>query len=324
MIIIKNWYGRLGNNIIQICNAIHIALYYKEQIQLPPHTFFNTNIIKEYFKNNNNKLKIENNISNLYHRHLLKDIPNEVFEINIEKVHNLLKKAFIIKQNEFKKIDENDIIIHIRSGDVFSNNPHGGYTPPPLAYYTNILDNNKFNKIIIVCEDKINPVIDKLLKIYPNSVYNKNSLKDDIKIILGATTIISSVGTFIPSLKLLSDNIKKIYSTSLYSEELKNYYLYNSPWKNTKFQRDLILNYKINGDILKDLHEISQVHALNSEQVLPQYNHKINRIIFDKKDNFSLQKYIEPTNINKIITKPIISNKTIKSNTKNTKKTIKV
>lgn len=43
--------------------------------------------------------------------------------------------------------------------------------------------------------------------------------------------------------------------------------------------------------------------------------------------HLALQKYIESTNINKITTKPIISNKTIKSNTtntKNTKKTIKV
>ena len=62
--------------------------------------------------------------------------------------------------------------------------------------------------IIIVSEDKKNPVVEKLLKLYKNSEYNKNSLTKDIKIILGATNIVYSVGTFIPSILLMSNNYK--------------------------------------------------------------------------------------------------------------------
>ena len=40
-IYIKNWSGRLGNNIIQVLNAILIALYYKYNIILPRHRYFN-------------------------------------------------------------------------------------------------------------------------------------------------------------------------------------------------------------------------------------------------------------------------------------------
>ena len=71
-------------------------------------------------------------------------------------------------------------------------------------------------------------------------------LKDDIKIILRAKNIISSVGTFVSSLTMLSSNILKVYNTSLYKKELQQYYICNKPWKNTKIQRDNIMNYQIN------------------------------------------------------------------------------
>ncbi len=243
MIVIQKWFGRLGNNIIQLYNAIHIALYYKETIKLPIHNFFNVNIIKEYFKNNKNNLLIKDSWD-FFNKSKLKNIPNEAFEINTEETINILINAFIIKQNDIKKLDEDTVVIHIRSGDIFNNNPHPGYVPPPLAYYVNILNNNQFNKIIIIAEDKKNPVIDELLKLYPNSFYEKNSLEDDIKIILGATNLIESIGTFIPSLLMLSNNIVKKYSTSTYENELINYYLNNKPWKNTQKQRELIISYK--------------------------------------------------------------------------------
>ena len=35
------------------------------------------------------------------------------------------------------KLNENYLIIHIRSGDIFRKNPHSNYVPPPLSYYMN-------------------------------------------------------------------------------------------------------------------------------------------------------------------------------------------
>ena len=103
----------------------------------------------------------------------------------------------------------------------------------------------KYEKIYIICEDTINPVINELLKIYKNAVYQKNSLEKDIRIILGATNIIFSVGTFIPALMLLSDNIKNIHDIACIEnfKELENYYKIMKPWKNTQIQREYILSY---------------------------------------------------------------------------------
>ena len=247
MIIFRRWLGRLGNNIIQLENLIKIAIFYKHQINFENnttyHPFFNTKIIEEYFINNNND-ELLADCNHFYYPNRLKKIPSEVFNKNDEETYNLLKKAFVIKNEDINKLDENNIVIHIRSGDVFAINPHPKYVPPPLSYYVNILDKYKYDIIIIVCEDKINPIVNELLKLYPNSIHNINSLKDDVKIILGATNIIQSVGTFVNSLAKLSSNIKKIYSPELYKKELEKYYLINEPWRNTETQREIILNYK--------------------------------------------------------------------------------
>ena len=63
-----------------------------------------------------------------------------------------------------------------------------------------------------------------------------------------AKNIISSVGSFISALTMLSSNISKVYNTALYKKELEKYYVCNKPWKNTKIQRDYILNYQFPKD----------------------------------------------------------------------------
>ena len=240
MLIVKTWRGRLGNNIIQLSNIIHISLFYKQNVCFKrKHYLFNVNTITKYLS----KYKNDKNLTDRGDFFESKSTyPKEVFEQNIEKVNEIMKQSFTIKN--VKKLDENDLIIHIRSGDIFTDSrPHPRYVPPPLSYYTNIIDRNNYKNIIIICEDTINPVVNKLLELYENAIHNKNSLEEDVKIVLGASSIISSVGTFIPTLLKFSDNIKYHYRTHSYSKELKKYYSINKPWKNTKQQREYILSY---------------------------------------------------------------------------------
>jgi hypothetical protein len=264
MLIISCWCGRSGNNIMQLINCIKLAIFNKHEIRfdvlIKNHELFDIKFIENYFNKNKNDTIIKNHFffpNDLINKY---NIPKEVFEETSKETITILKEAFKIKENEINKLDENDIVIHIRSGDIFDKTPHSLYTPPPLDYYTNILNNIKVNKIIILCEDNINPVVDKLLSLYTNSIHNINSLEDDIKIILGATTIIGSIGTFIPAFISLSSNIKKYYKTDLYIKELKDYNKINSPWLNNDIQRNNILNYKID-DIYKNINKMP--HILN-------------------------------------------------------------
>lgn len=136
-----------------------------------------------------------------------------------------------------------------------------------LFYYIKEIDKCKYENIYIICEDRKNPVVNELLKLYKNAVYEKNTLENDIRIILGTTNIIFSVGSFIPSLMLLSNNIKYIYGfpsadqalQDIYKtllplkktnmvcfDELGEYYKVMKPWKNTIVQRNYILIYNRN------------------------------------------------------------------------------
>jgi hypothetical protein len=243
MIIFNKLFGRLGNNIMQLSNIIDIAIAYKHNIKFNVKIkFFDLSIIEQYFNKYNNSQIITDEKHYFFYKNILQ-FPLDIYKQNCEERNKILQKAFLIE--DINKIPENNLVIHIRSGDIFSSNPHPNYIPPPLSYYIKEIDKCKYEKIYIVCEDNINPVVNKLLGLYKNAVYTKNTLEKDIQIILGATNIIYSVGVFVPALLLLSNNKK--YVLNVYSNnETNEYFKTMRPWKNTKSQRDYILNYKYN------------------------------------------------------------------------------
>lgn len=243
MILLKEWNGRLGNNIIQLSNAIHIAIAFKHNIKIIfRHRLFDVSVIEKYFNKYNNSEIITDQF-NFYNNSKL-PFSHEIFEQNIEEKNIILQKAFLI--NNINKLPENDLVIHIRSGDIFSSKPHPDYIPPPLSYYIKEIDKCKYEKIYIICEDTKNPVVNRLLKLYENAVYEKNSLEKDIRIILGASNILYSVGTFIKSLMFLSNNIKYLHDKACNNGKLNEYYKIMKPWKNTPEQRNYILTYDYN------------------------------------------------------------------------------
>ena len=61
----------------------------------------------------------------------------------------------------------NDLYINIRSGDVFIKTINRMYSQPPLCFYRKIIDENRYNNIFILSNGHENPVVDKLLDLYP-------------------------------------------------------------------------------------------------------------------------------------------------------------
>ena len=138
MIIFNNLYGRLGNNIIQLRNIIDIAIAYKHNIKINVKklNFFDLSVIEKYFNKYNNNEIITDKYNFFYSSKL--PFSNDIFKQNIEERNKILQKAFLI--NNINKLPKNDIVIHIRSGDIFSSKPHPNYVPPPLSYYTKKID----------------------------------------------------------------------------------------------------------------------------------------------------------------------------------------
>jgi len=241
---IDRWSGRLGNNIKQLRNVLAIGIYYGYNIEIPKHKFFNKTYI-EITKEakNNTEIFIDNEGRNFFDSYKITHFPQNIYKLNQEIVKRILLDLFTIKYDKLNKLDNDDVVIHIRSGDIFHDNIHRLYICPPLCYYTDIIKKNNFKSIYLVAEDTRNPCINKLLELYPKIIFKINKLEDDIKIILSAVNVIQSCGTFISSLSYLTNNIKKIYVPH-YHTEYAHYISLMKPWKNTKEQLNLMLNYK--------------------------------------------------------------------------------
>lgn len=243
--------NRLGNALIQLRNAIHVGLFYNYNVILPKHNLLNTTYIV-LNKNIGPEADKMTDYHHFFYRDRIENIDKTLFQINHNRVREIMKEIFVIK--DISPLGSSDLVIHIRSGDLFiGNRPHPNYLSPPLSFYTDILNTNTYENIYMIAEDRGNPCIDRLLELYPNIVFKVQTLREDIAIILGATNIIMSIGTFIPQLLELSDNIKMVYKAN-YSHgitscetrvtDLRDYAKIMLPWKNTPEQRATMLTYR--------------------------------------------------------------------------------
>jgi hypothetical protein len=255
--IINNWVGRFGNNILQIVRCIYYAqLNNYELISFQNHDLLIKNEIKVQIKSENNienQNIIENDFFNLSIFNVKDPEPYIMKNIALKYIKPLLKINF--KEH----IEENNLYIHIRGGDIFLENPHPAYIQPPLNYYLKIINNNNYNKINIVHEDDLNPCINYLKK---NNEYNfySQTLEKDLELLLNAKNLIFGFGTFGFVVYLLNSNIKKIFFPKYVIDELPignwgndiDLIIINIPnyirvgeWKNTEEQIKLMIDYNL-------------------------------------------------------------------------------
>lgn len=255
---VSHWYGRLGNNIQQICNGILYSEIHGDGFVSPDHELINEILI-------NCRGKTMLRPSRFFHY----NTENKDFDISIDYLYKNIGKVakkYIVPNFKFKiesPFDEETLVIHIRSGDIFAHehNPPHDYVPNPLCYYLNLIEDYK--KIIVVTEpDNYNPIIDELKKIEKVIVQSK-SVKEDFATLMKARNLASSgTGTFAVAAALCSSNIKNFYCTNLYLNEhlnpemlmaceninvymmeLKNYIKIKN-WKNNEEQRKFILEFQ--------------------------------------------------------------------------------
>ena len=122
---------------------------------------------------------------------------------------------------------EKDLYIHIRSGDIFIPRPHYPYVQPPLCFYNDILSNFKFRNIYIVSQDTSNPLVNKLLKLYPAILYSQKSIKEDISLLINAYNIVNSVSSFVNSIIQLNYQLLYLWEYNIYHMNEKIYIYYH-------------------------------------------------------------------------------------------------
>ena len=131
---------------------------------------------------------------------------------------------------------KNDLYIHIKGMDVFNDNLTNevqSYAQPPLCFYQNIIENYKFDNIYIISFDRNNPIIKKLVHIYPNIIFNNNDLKYDISFLYNAYNVVASVSSLFTSIIQLNNNLNYLWDFNIYQLMQKithfHYDIYNFP-----------------------------------------------------------------------------------------------
>ncbi len=148
------------------------------------------------------------------------------FGIKTEVRLNILRDE--IKRNlPITNIDKNDLIMHFRTGDIFTGFQGSPYAQPPFCFYEKILHNFKFNNIYIIAQDNKTPVIQKLLKDYPNIIYKENDIKIDISYIIYAYNIVASVSSFFISSVKFNTNLKNYWEYDIYRYSEKFIHLHH-------------------------------------------------------------------------------------------------
>ena len=267
---VTHWTGRLGNNLQQVGNA----LMYSEYTNSTFEQYLDHEVIDKFsviFGDNNTNIQHDffcygpiQNADNTY-----SSCPNQYFNLNYVYTNmQRVLKTYVFSKLKLtsKKIDDDTLVIHIRSGDIFcGGNPWGkNYIQNPLSFYEKIITD--FSKILIVTEpDNCNPIVEQLTKRNNVSVQSSNICDDFSTLISAKNLALSGVGTFGAAAAIVSPNLKNLYVSNLYLEEhlnykmiknedinihvheLKNYELSieKCNWFCTQEQKEYLLNYKM-------------------------------------------------------------------------------
>jgi len=199
----------LGNCIISLSNVIYLCK--KQNVK------FSTDLSKFWTKLPFVDIeKIPFFVKEFENKHVIKS--NFFNGINMSKEERLEIITKYIKPYvniNVKELPIKTCVIHVRSGEIFEQGGiHKNYIQPPFAFYKKIIDDfyNIFDEFIVITQkDRRNPVITLLENCSDKIKIQSSSLEYDLSVLLGAQSIISGFGTFIPMILFLSDKIKRIF-----------------------------------------------------------------------------------------------------------------
>ena len=167
----------------------------------------------------------------------------------------IIREEVIANIPKFKNTPD-DLVINIRSGDIFVNRINRNYGQPPLCFYQKIIDDHKFKNIYLMSNGHENPTVNKLLKLYPKIKFIHGALEEDVSVIIYSYNLVMPISTFPLTLIRLNNNLRKMFVYPLinynfkdeiftiYKMEASQNYLnkIQRKWKNTKEQLDLMIN----------------------------------------------------------------------------------
>lgn len=245
-------FGRLGNNIIQVLNALSIATDLSvKKIYIPSkYWFINTSLVIDGFVFiKKGKLDGENVFrDNFYY-------PYKKIDYNQNRTLYILRRHF---QSQIPKINlhYDKLVIHIRSGDLFvQNSPMDKYSQPSFCFFSQVIDKFKKSNVEVFAEDRRNPVTNELEK-HKVKITHADLLTTVSKIFY-AKNVAFGYGTFAVTICRISPIPKNVYvfgnmkyhigfqdfRFKVYINEMsKDFKKIMYPWRNSDKQRECLIN----------------------------------------------------------------------------------
>ena len=213
---IPRWFGRLGNNIQQISNAIYYCKRHGIHFTSPDHPMIEA--IDIPFGHNTFKIKEDSHNWFYFFDGPDADFKTDVAELNLLR-KNICEDYIYPKLKINHKILETPLpdellVIHIRSGDLYTNWP-ASHPQNPMAYYIKLCELFDY-KIIILAEDENNPIVQAFKEM--EAVVYVLDVSTTYTILMQAKNLATSgAGSFAISAAFCSKNIRNFYCSNLYS-----------------------------------------------------------------------------------------------------------
>ena len=214
-----------------------------------------------------------NNSMVLYHK------PWKIYRSNFYNIKPPIRIHFLRQQiiNNLPKVKINreDLVVHIRSGNVFKNYFHNKYAQPPLCFYINILKKFKFNNVSLISKDDYNPIVKKLINKFSHVSFIKSDLQRDVSILLNAFNIVGSISSFLISILQLNYNLEYFWDFNMYkiSEKINHFHFdFNKlPHNNfTVFRMEPSLSYK--NKMFNWKHSKSQLKLMIKDKCINEFS----------------------------------------------------
>jgi len=114
-----------------------------------------------------------------------------------------------------RALPERHLVIHLRGGDAFGPHPHMDYAQPPLAFYDLVLEHQAWAQVTIVRADDSHPLEAELVeKIRARSIsvkFQSASAEEDAEFLARARSLVSSRGSFVPAIVGRSRHTTALY-----------------------------------------------------------------------------------------------------------------
>jgi len=211
----SRWYGRLGNNIQQICVGLIYARtngysFFTRKHKLIDRIYYQCGPAARFLPQARNRFMF-------YHNQHSPWFDVELFSDQIFSEIQDVAQEYVLPAFSFpvgEPLPDDVLVVHARGGDIMKPGPttYWGNVQNPLSYYQMLVPH--FRQTILVAEPgDDNPIIGELTK-NPRVILQSSSVQEDFATMLRARNLAASgVGTFAVAAGLCSRNLRQFYSS---------------------------------------------------------------------------------------------------------------